>query len=54
MTGYQQPAATLMDKMLEEFDRLLKPVLIQCGAGIHRTSPVTAVIAAKRYRMRSG
>ena len=54
IADYQRPAATLMDKVLEEFDRLPKPVLIQCSASIDRTTHVVAYIAAKRYRMRSG
>ena len=48
MTDYQQPARALMDRVLQVFDRLPKPVLIQCSAAIDRTTPVAAFIAARR------
>ena len=48
MTDYERPANALMDRVLEEFDRLPKPVLIQCSAAIDRTTPVAAFIAARR------
>jgi len=48
MTDYQRPAGTLMDQVLQEFDRLPKPVLIHCSAAIDRTTPVAAFIAARR------
>lgn len=48
MTDYQRPAGTLMYQVLQEFDRLPKPVLIQCSAAIDRTTPVAEFIAAKR------
>lgn len=48
MTDYQRPANALMNQVLQEFDRLPKPVLIQCSAAIDRTTPVAAFIAARR------
>ena len=48
MTDYQRPAATFMNRVLQEFDRLPKPVLIHCSAAIDRTTPVVAFIAARR------
>jgi hypothetical protein len=38
------------EKSLSEYDRLTKPVMVQCSAGIDRSSPVTAFIWSKRQR----
>ena len=35
-------------KALQAFDRLPKPVLLHCSAGIDRTSPVAAFIITQR------
>jgi len=51
LTDYQRPTDALMNQVLEEFDRLPKPVLIQCSAAIDRTTPVAAFIAARREPM---
>lgn len=51
MTDYQRPANDLMNQALQEFDKLPKPVLIQCSAAIDRTTPVAAFITAKRESM---
>lgn len=48
MTDYKRPTEALMGRVLEEFDRLPKPVLIHCSAAIDRTTPVAAFIAARR------
>lgn len=48
MTDYERPADTLMGRVLQEFDRLPKPVLVQCSAAIDRTTPVAVFIAAHR------
>ena len=48
MADYQRPANALMNRALQEFDKLPTPVLIQCSAAIDRTTPVAAFIAAKR------
>lgn len=38
----------LVAEVLAAFDRMSKPVLLHCSAGIDRTSPVAAHIASKR------
>ena len=38
----------LEKKVLAAFDRMPKPVLLHCSAGIDRTSPVAAYIVSKR------
>ena len=43
-TDYQKPSESEMDKVLAAFDRMPKPVLLQCSAAIDRTSPVAAHI----------
>lgn len=48
MTDYQRPAESDMQKVLEAFDALPKPVLLHCSAGIDRTTPVAAYIACQR------
>lgn len=44
MTDYQQPEESYMQKVLEGFDALPKPVLLHCSAAIDRTTPVAAYI----------
>jgi len=48
MTDYQRPTNELMNRVLQEFDKIPKPILIQCSAAIDRTTPVAAFIAARR------
>ena len=38
----------LLERVLQAFDRMTKPVLLHCSAGIDRTSPVAAYIVSKR------
>ena len=38
----------LEERVLAAFDRMRKPVLLHCSAGIDRTSPVAAYIVSKR------
>ena len=38
----------LKEAVLEAFDRMRKPVLLHCSAGIDRTSPAAAYIISKR------
>ncbi len=45
MTDYQRPQVSHMQKVLEAFNELLKPVLLHCSAAIDRTAPVAAFIA---------
>ena len=45
MTDYQRPEESYMQKVLEAFDVLPKPVLLHCSAAIDRTTPVAAYIA---------
>jgi hypothetical protein len=40
----------IREEALAAYDRLAKPVLIQCSAGIDRTAPVAAYIFTKRAR----
>jgi hypothetical protein len=47
MTDFKRPTNALMNRVLNKFNILLKPVLIQCSAAIDRTTPVAAFIAAK-------
>lgn len=47
-TDYQKPSESVMAKVLATFDRMPKPVLLQCSAAIDRTSPVAAYIAYER------
>ena len=48
LTDYQTPSESQMERILEAFDRMPKPVLLQCSAAIDRTSPVAAYIVSKR------
>jgi hypothetical protein len=48
MADYQRPSPKDMQRVLTEYDKLPKPVLIQCSAGIDRTTPVAAFIAHQR------
>ncbi len=50
MTDYQRPLPKDMQRILSEYDKLPKPVLIQCSAGIDRTTPVVAFIAHQRLK----
>ena len=45
MTDYQRPDESYMQKVLEAFKELPKPVLLHCSAAIDRTTPVAAFIA---------
>jgi len=45
MTDYQRPEESYMQKVLEAFKELPKPVLLHCSAAIDRTPPVAAFIA---------
>ncbi len=47
MTDFQTPSKSQMETVLKAFERLPKPVLLQCSAGIDRTSPVAAYIVFK-------
>lgn len=38
----------LLERVSQAFDRMTKPVLLHCSAGIDRTSPVAAYIVSKR------
>ncbi len=44
MTDYQRPPEMSMQNVLAAYDKLSKPVLIHCSAGIDRTTPVAAFI----------
>lgn len=46
MTDYQRPNESYMQKVLEAFNELPKPVLLHCSAAIDRTTPVAAFIAS--------
>ena len=48
LTDYQTPSESQMERILEAFDCMPKPVLLQCSAAIDRTSPVAAYIVSKR------
>lgn len=48
MTDYEKPSESEMEKILEAFDQMPKPVLVHCSAGIDRTSPVAAYIVSRR------
>lgn len=48
LTDYQPPSQCDKDRILETFDRMTKPVLLHCSAGIDRTSPIAAYIVEKR------
>ena len=48
MADHQTPSDSQMEMALEAFDRMPKPVLLQCSAAIDRTSPVAAYIESKR------
>ena len=48
LTDYQTPSESDMERVLEALDRMPKPVLVHCSAGIDRTSPVAAYIVSKR------
>jgi hypothetical protein len=48
LTDYQRPPEADMELVLQAFDELPKPVLLQCSAAIDRTVPVAAYIASKR------
>lgn len=48
MTDYRRPEESHMQKVLEAFDALAKPVLLHCSAAIDRTTPVAAYIACQR------
>ena len=50
ITDYQTPSESQMENVLEAFDRMPKPVLLQCSAAIDRTSPVAGYIVSKRGR----
>ncbi len=39
---------TIRKKALQAYDRVTKPVLVQCSAGIDRTAPVAAYIVVNR------
>lgn len=45
------PTPLDMEKVLELFDSLPKPILIHCSAGIDRTAPIAAYIFSKRRQM---
>jgi protein tyrosine phosphatase (PTP) superfamily phosphohydrolase (DUF442 family) len=51
LTDYRRPTPHDMEKVLELFDSLTKPVLIHCSAGIDRTAPIAAYISSKRGQM---
>jgi hypothetical protein len=44
-TDYQRPSADQLSQALRIFERLPKPVLLHCSAGIDRTAPVAIYIA---------
>lgn len=48
LTDYKTPSMAEMEAVLAAFDRMPKPVLLHCSAGIDRTSPVAAFIVSKR------
>jgi len=47
MTDYQRPSREQMERVLEMFSVLPKPVLLHCSAGIDRTAPVAAFIVSQ-------
>jgi hypothetical protein len=46
----RQTLLRLREEVLVIYDSLLKPVLVQCSAGIDRSSPIAAFIYVKRAR----
>ena len=48
LTDYQKPSQSQMERVLEAFDRMPKPVLLHCSAAIDRTTPVAAYIVSER------
>ncbi len=49
LTDYRRPSETSLEAIAEEFDRLQKPVLIFCSAGVDRTTPVAAFLVRREH-----
>ena len=50
LTDYQPPSDCAKRRVLEAYDRMPKPVLIHCSAGIDRTSPIAAHIVREQIQ----